>query len=280
MGKAMVFFNGLMAFIIFLFLSSFASAFQDTSLEFKDAGEAIRVSKESIGKIPNDYTLVDQDGKTFRLSDFKGKPLVVSFIYTTCESACSTITMSLDKAFSKAGDGFGTKFNALTVGFDTARDTPSAMKAHGKHFGADFSKWKFASADEKTIQAMTRDFGFTYRKIKSDFSHPNMASVLDSNGRIYAQLYGMELTPDEVLKPVYAAAMPGASAPPKWKDASNVKDMLRALCYTYDPKSGAYRFDYLMLFPIVLGLIIQGAIIFVIVYLYRQSRRLNAVPRE
>lgn len=270
--------NGIAAFAVFFSLSSFALAYQDSSLESKDAAEAVRVSKEAVGKIPNDYPLVDQDGKTFRLSDYKGKPLVVSFIYTSCESACSTITMNLDKAFSKAGDGFGAKFSALTVGFDSDRDTPSAMKKHGKHFGADFSKWKFASADRKTIEAMTRDFGFTYRKIKSDFSHANMASVLDSNGRIYTQLYGMELTSDDVLKPVYAAAMPGASAPAKWKDASGIKDMLRALCYTYDPKTGSYRFDYLMLFPIVLGLTVQGAIIFVIVYLYRQSKRVKNVP--
>jgi len=51
--------------------------------------------------------------------------------------------------------------------------------------------------------------------------------------------------------------------------------MLRALCYTYDPKTGAYRFDYLMLFPIVLGLTAQGAIVFVIVYLYRKSKHLK-----
>ena len=107
-----------------------------------------------------------------------------------------------------------------------------------------------------------------------------MASVLDSNGRIYAQIYGTALTSDDVLKPVYAAAMPGASAPPKWKDASNIKDILRALCYTYDPKTGSYRFDYLMLFPIVLGLTVQGAIVFVIVYLFRQSRRLKKAPLE
>lgn len=276
----MVFSKGIAALIVFFSLSSFALAYQDPSLEFKDAAEAVRVSKEAVGKIPNDYTLVDQDGKTFRLSDYKGKPLVVSFIYTDCESACSTITMNLDKAFSKAGDDFGTKFSALTVGFDTPRDTPSAMKKHGKHFGVDFLRWKFASADEKTIQAMTRDFGFTYGKISSGFSHSNMASVLDSNGRIYAQIYGMELTSGEALKPVYAAALPGALAPPKFKDASNIKDMLRALCYTYDPETGAYRFDYLMLFPIVLGLVAQGAIIFVIVYLFRQSARLKKAPRE
>ncbi|MEK7881210.1 MAG: SCO family protein [Deltaproteobacteria bacterium] len=274
----MVFFNGIAAFIVFLFFSSSAFAYQDPLLESKDAAEAVRMADEAVGKIPDDYTLVDQDGKTFHLSDYKGKPLVVSFIYTSCESACSTITMNLDKAFRKARDGFGAKFSALTVGFDSDRDTPSAMKKHGKHFGVDFSKWKFASADKKTIEAMTRDFGFTYRKIKSDFSHPNMASVLDSNGRIYAQLYGMALTSDDVLKPVYAATMPGASAPPKWKDAANIKDILRALCYTYDPKTGAYRFDYLMLFPIGLGLIVQGAIVFVIVYLYRQSKRVGNAP--
>ena len=277
----MVFPNGIAAFAVFFSLSSFALAYQDPSLESKDAAEAVRVSKEAIGNTPNDYILVDQDGKTFRLSDYKGKPLVVSFIYTDCESACSTITMNLDKAFRKAGDDFGAKFSALTVGFDTPRDTPSAMKKHGKRFGVDFSRWKFASADEKTVQSMTREFGFTYVKISSGFSHSNMASVLDSNGGIYAQIYVTELTSDEALKPVYAAAVPGASAPAKFiKDASNIKDMLRALCYTYDPKTGVYRFDYLMLFPIVTGLVAQGAIIFVIVYLFRQSRRLRKAPLE
>lgn len=276
----MVFSNGIAAFAVFFSLSSFALAYQDPSLESKDAAEAVRVSKEAIGNIPDDYTLVDQDGKTFRLSDYKGKPLVVSFIYTDCESACATITMNLDKAFRKAGDDFGAKFSALTVGFDIPRDTPSAMKKHAKHFGVDFSRWKFASADEKTVQSMTRDFGFTYAKISSGFSHSNMASVLDSNGRIYAQLYVTELTPEEVLKPVYAAALSGVSAPPKFKDASGIKDILRALCYTYDPKTGAYRFDYLMLFPIVAGLVAQGAIIFVIVYLFRQSARLKKAPLE
>ncbi|MBZ0220173.1 MAG: SCO family protein [Candidatus Methylomirabilis sp.] len=218
-----------------------------------------------------DRTLVDQDGKSFRLSELYGKPLVLSFVYTSCTHTCGTHTDSLRGAFMSPGSGFGTAFTALTIGFDTANDTPEALKEYGGKFTDDFGSWKFATSDQKTVDALVREAGSAYRKTANGFDHPNLAVIIGPDGRVARRLYGNEIDPKEFSEAVRSSLDPAAApAPPQ---SSGILGFLKSICYTYDEETGTYGPDYGFLAKVGMGLMVYTAFLFFALYIFRSARK-------
>jgi len=158
-------------------------------------------AEDTLGKKVADYTLIDQDGKKFQLKELKGKPYLISFIYTTCTHACPIITHRLADALKKVRKNLGKRFNVLSVGFDVDHDTPHALKEFRARFVDGLDAWKFTTADEDTIKALTSNFGFYYHKEQlGGYAHMNMISVVDSKGVIRSHIYGMEPSKREIIK--------------------------------------------------------------------------------
>lgn len=223
-------------------------------------------AEEVVGKKLKDHNLVDQDGRTFNLYSLLDRPLLISMIYTRCDFACPTITLHLKRLITKAGKDFGTKFRILTVSFDP-EDTPETLKNFGRGFtGGDFSNWIFATGDKETIKAMAREVGLTYVKVSYsgkknyEFQHLNLVTLVDKEGKIYKQIYGVDLQPKRVLRYVDMAI----EQKRLWVRFINLMDAIKSLCYTYD-SNGKYVPDFSMLVPIFLGIFIQvaGAIFFI-----------------
>lgn len=221
------------------------------------------------GERLRDYTLTGQDGKTVSLADFKGRPLILSFVYSTCTHTCGTLTASLKAAIE--GQGLGKKFAALTVGFDHERDTPKAMREYGLKFVEDFNGWTFASADEKTIGSMTAEAGFYYKKTADALDHPNMAVVIGPQGRVFKRLYGNEIEAGPLMAAVNASLDPqheGYRAREK-----GFLGLLKYVCYTYDEETGKYQLDSTFLMIVGLGIIVQASLVGFVLYIKFSLRK-------
>ena len=95
-------------------LTMAASAAQVT--EF-DANQAIERSQAVVGQELGEYALLDRYENPVSLADLRGKPLVLSFIYTSCHHVCPTLTRSLKNAVEVARDALGEdSFNIVSVG--------------------------------------------------------------------------------------------------------------------------------------------------------------------
>ena len=95
-----------------------------------DEAEALRIGQAAIGRQLTDHTFVDAAQTPIRLADFRGKPLVLNFVYTSCSSVCPTIVQTLDAAVGAAQKALGEdSFAVVTIGFDTTHDTPARMRA-------------------------------------------------------------------------------------------------------------------------------------------------------
>lgn len=105
--------------------------------------------------------LEDQDGRRFRLGDFRGRLLAVEFIYTHCQTLC----VALGGAFAQIRDrlgpqALGREVVLLSVSFDPARDDPARLRQHARHLGADGDAWRLARiADPAGLKAMLATFG-------------------------------------------------------------------------------------------------------------------------
>ena len=184
---------------------------------------------------------------------------MVSFIYTSCIHICPTITLSLSNVVKEKTGRLGKDFNILTVSFDPDKDTPQKLKEFGSNFTKDFAHWRFTTAGKETIDRMTRDFGFFYKKEGDTYQHINMVSVVDANGQILNHIYGIDFKPDQVLGPIYH--------PDKFKKVdkagfAGLLEKVTLFCYKYDPATNSYRLDYPLLFQIAL----EGTVLFSILF--------------
>ncbi len=221
--------------------------------------KALKMANDSIGRKVSNHTLIDQDGRRFQLDELTGSPLIVSFVYTGCPHICPTITSHLSEAVKKANEQYGEKFNVLTIGFDIENDTPDALKNYGEGFSDDFKQWRFATSDKETIEKITKEFGFYYKKKGNSFEHLNMVSLLDIKGNVHTHVYGMEFEPEKIISPL-EDIWAGKKGQTKF---SQIFDRLKLLCSVYDPATKKYRIDYNLI--LVLGIqfiLIMGTIIF------------------
>jgi len=233
-----------------------------------DVDVAMTQSRAAIGRAPANYEFTASDGRRVRLADFRGKPLLVSFVYTGCGQVCPTTTRFLDQAVRQAANALGSDtFHVATIGFNLPFDNAAAMRDFARHQGIERTQWKFLSPDAGSVDRLTADFGFAYEASTGGFDHVTQLSVVGADGRIVQQLYGESFDPKLLVAAVRSAIAGTALAP---QDLSDFVARVRILCTVYDPRTGTYRLDYGLFIEIVAGLSVLGATLH---YLMREWRR-------
>ena len=236
-----------------------------------DTAAAIAFSQGSIGKQIHDYRFVDSDRRSLRLSDFRGKPLVVNFVYTGCVQACPTTTRFLMKAVNAARSTLGPdRFAVATVGFNLPFDSPEAMRSFALKQGIEDPAWHFLSPAAGEIGAFTSDLGFTYYPTPKGFDHIAQVTVIDAEGRIYRQIYGENFDVPMLVEPLKQLVSGTPTAAGDWR---GFLEKVRLFCTVYDRSSGRYRLDYSLFIGIFIGLTIVGLTTGSLVREWRRNRR-------
>ena len=234
-----------------------------------DEEKALKLSQSVVNQPIGDFTLLDRDEKPVRLASFRGKPLLVSFIYTGCFEVCPTTTKNLQKAVTHTVAVLGAdRFNVVSIGFNQPFDTPSAMKAFAAQNGIVFPNWKFLSPAMAVVDELTKSLGFSYAATPAGFDHIVQVTLVDADGNIYRQIYGESLSADMLVEPLKQLI---TGAPVAQADAmADILDRVRILCSVYDPKTGQYRFNYALIFEIAGFLTF---IAYIVWYLWKGMRR-------
>ncbi len=217
-----------------------------------DPDEALRLSQAAVGRTLGDYRFTDQDNRPLDLAGLRGRPVVVSFIYTSCAFVCPTLTTSLARSVEMARELLGPdSFSVVSLGFDTSVDTPEQMRHYAGERGISVPGWYFASGDEATVARFARDVGFSYAPLAGGFDHLAQVTIIDAGGRVYRQVYGPDFGPPMIVDPLKKLAL-GSTTPER--PVADFFDKVRLICTSYDPRSGRYRFDYSLLLEIAIGL--------------------------
>ncbi len=140
---------------------------------------------DSIYQLP--ATLTDQDGRSFEWASLRGRPLLASMFYASCEMVCPTIFETIHltlKALPAAGRE---PLRVLMVSFDPARDSVAVLKKTAADRHCD-SRWTLARADEATVRKVAAVLGVQYRRLDSgEFNHSTVIEHVDAEGRIVAR---------------------------------------------------------------------------------------------
>jgi len=252
--RSILIFIAALLFLINPAFSATSTVAQKVSVNGNSFNEdsALRLSQAAIGTIPSDYTFLDRQERPVRLASYRGKPLLVSFIYTGCFQICPATTKSLNDAIENLKRTIGTdQFNVISIGFNQPFDSPQALRIFASKNDINAPNWEFLSPHESIVESLTRDFGFSYASNQSGIDHVLEITVLDGQGRIYSQIYGDKLDPEIISAPILQL-LRGAPLP-QALNLSDVINRVRLICTVYDPVTGRYRYDYGLILEIAGG---------------------------
>ncbi|MFZ5608870.1 MAG: SCO family protein [Pseudomonadota bacterium] len=239
-----------------------------------DPDAALARSEAAIGQMVGPHVLNSSTSAPLALASLRGRPLVISLIYTSCSHVCPLTTQHVRRMVEAARRVLGEDaFAVLTVGFDSRRDSPGRLAAFASAQGIGGRDWYLASGDEATIAALARDLGFSYQAGAGGFVHVTQTTILDGEGRVYRQVYGADFPEQVFIEPLKELVF---GTPAQGLSLSGLVNRIKFLCTVYNPSSGAYEFDYAIGFGIVIGgfsLMVMGVIVF---RLWRSNRRLLA----
>jgi protein SCO1/2 len=158
--------------------------------------------------VPN-FQLVNQDGKQITLDQYRGKYLVLTFIYTRCPlpDQCPLISNNFAIVHNEllANKTLGDKVHLLSVTIDPKYDTPKVMRSYGASRSGrfdkeDFKLWDFATGTENQIQQTAKFFGLYYVSEKDQIVHSLRAAIITPEGKVHKILRGNQWKPEEVVQ--------------------------------------------------------------------------------
>jgi protein SCO1/2 len=156
-----------------------------------------------------DFALRNQDGGSIHLAQFRGKTLLITFIYTRCPmpNFCPLVTRNfatIDKQL-KSDPALYAKTHLVCISFDPENDTPAILRTYGAQYTGSGSKAAFAhlefaapSKDDVDRIAQYFDVGLT-RSPDSSIMHTLSTTLIGPDGKVRQFYPGNEWTPDQVL---------------------------------------------------------------------------------
>jgi protein SCO1/2 len=164
------------------------------------------------GEAVPDEPFVDQSGTSRRLSDWRGKAVAVTFIYTRCP--LPDFCPRMDQHFSAvqkevvADPALRERVHLVSISFDPSFDRPAVLKAHAARAGASAGTWSFVTGDQEDIDRFASRFGVsTVREdaTAQEIVHNLRTAVIDPQGRLVKVFRGNDWKPAELLHELRAS---------------------------------------------------------------------------
>ncbi len=146
-------------------------------------------SDVSLFQVESQWTT--DSGRTIQLSDFRGKPQIITMFFAHCEYACPLLVHDMQRLEKALPDKLRSKVGFTLVTFDTERDTPEALKKYRSdhHLGENWTLLRSNSDDVLELAAL---LSVKFKKDeRGQFAHSNIITVLDSKGEIVFQQIGL-----------------------------------------------------------------------------------------
>lgn len=201
-------FAALLAFVLLTGMSALAWATDGFRVVTSDGARELEI-KRSPRPVP-DVTLVDQDEKVFSLSSYRGRRVLIEFIYTRCPTICGELGDAFERVLADWNrDSLGEETDFLSISFDPENDDTQALKYYSERFGAASPRWRIARPlDRRGLARLLNTFGVVVIPDgMGGFVHNTAVYLMDQRGRLIRIL-------DPYMSPRQLAAVAlNASAP-------------------------------------------------------------------
>jgi protein SCO1/2 len=143
---------------------------------------------------------VDQSTADVRLSQFAGKLVALTFIYTTCPlpNYCLRLSNNFGRMQERFRDRMGKDLVLLSVTFDPLRDQPPVLAEYAKRWAGDKRGWHFLTGPLDDVKRVARSFGQNFWPDEGRVTHGLHTFVIGRDGRLVADLEGNEFTSQQL----------------------------------------------------------------------------------
>jgi len=168
---------------------------------------AVIFAKEG-DEVPN-FTLRNQDDREIRIHNYRGKALLLTFIYTRCPVPDYCTLMSnnfaqIDRELGKDQELYA-KTHLLSISIDPEYDTPKVLRSYGaahteRYQNETFAHWEFAGGTPEQVKEIAKYFGLTYFPEKDQIIHALRTVIVNPDGKVAKIYSGNEWQTDEVVE--------------------------------------------------------------------------------
>ena len=174
---------------------------------------ATRASPAGLGAKPGDevpdFFLVNQNNQPIHIAQYRGKALLLTFIYTRCPlpEYCTLMSNNfalIDRELQKQPE-IHEKVHLLSVTIDPDYDTPAVLRSYGaahtgRYTNETFEHWEFATGTKEQVKNVAQFFGLEYYQEKDQITHGLRTVIVEPSGKVATVYRGNEWKPDEVLE--------------------------------------------------------------------------------
>jgi protein SCO1/2 len=188
---------------------------------------------QPLDKAAPSFALQDADGRPFGLADFRGKVVVLHFIYAGCPDICplhANLIAEIQKMVNPTPMKEQVQFVTITT--DPKNDTPEVLRAYGEPRGLDSANWMFLTTPpgepEDATRRLAEQFGHKFTKVKDEYQvHGIVTHVIDRDGRWRANFHGLNFDPSNLV--VFVNALVNDAHMPHGHRERSIWDRLKGL---------------------------------------------------
>jgi len=158
-----------------------------------------------------DAEMITEDGRPVRLSDFRGKAVAFTFMFTRCPlpDFCPRMSGNFSQARARllARTNAPANWQFISLSFDPEFDQPKVLTGYARSYRkADHDRWLFAAATPELLATLAPRLDFMFSREGGSFSHNLRTVVLDPQGRVFRQFDGNQWTPEQLADAMAEAA--------------------------------------------------------------------------
>ena len=160
----------------------------------------------ALGQEVTDFSLVNQDGKRIHLYQYRGKALLLTFIYTRCPLPDYCPLMS--KNFAQIAEQvrrdpkLSASTHLLSISIDPEFDSPAVLRAYGRNYAGNlhpFDQWEFATGTAEQVRKVAEFFGLRYWTDRGQIVHSLVTALIAPNGKVIQVYRGNDWQPARVV---------------------------------------------------------------------------------
>ena len=151
--------------------------------------------------------LQDQNGQPRRLTEWRGRALAVTFVYSRCPMPdfCPLVERQFAEVQRRvrSDTGLVESVRLIAISFDPEHDTPEVLEAHARRRGADPHIWTYLTGTPRSIEDVASRFGVSVMREDGDaatLTHNLRTAVIDAQGRVVKIYNGNEWTASKLVE--------------------------------------------------------------------------------
>jgi protein SCO1 len=153
-----------------------------------------------LGQAAPDFSLTDQNREHVTLSQFAGRVVAISFVYTRCPfpEFCFRLTNNFARLQKRFGGQMGSGLILLTISLDPVHDRAETLAEYARTWNIHVKGWHLLTGPPAEVQKFCERFGVAFFPDEGQLIHSLHTLIIDRHGKLAANLEGNEFTAEEL----------------------------------------------------------------------------------